>query len=91
MRAKFIEHADAAFAVAENDEILAKQPHLDRRPVGLRHFLRQACRNPVAAHDLPHRCVAFDAAQQIVFFGGHHRGVSLNRTRLCKFLSRILS
>ena len=73
VRAIFVEHAEAALAVAEHDEILAEQPHLDRRAVGLRHFLRQAGRNPVAAHDLAHRRVAFDAAQQIVFFGGHHR------------------
>jgi hypothetical protein len=44
----------------------------------------------VAAHDLAHRCIAFDAAQQIVFFGGHHRGVSLS-ARLGRFLSRVLS
>jgi hypothetical protein len=31
----------------------------------------------VAAHDLAHGRIAFNAAQQIVFLGGHHRGVSL--------------
>ena len=79
MGAIFIEDADAALAVAENDEVLAEQPHLDRRAVGLGDFLGQARRDPVAAHDLAHRRIAFDAAQQFVFFGGHHRGVSLRR------------
>ena len=35
------------------------------------HFLRQAGRNPMAAHDLAHRGVALDTTQQIVFFRCH--------------------
>ena len=85
MRAKFVEHADAAFAVAKHDEILAEQPHLDRRAIGFGDFLGQAGRDPVTAHDLAYRRVTFDAAQQIVFFGGHHRGVSLNRRGVADF------
>jgi hypothetical protein len=77
VRAIFVEYADAAFAVAEYNEILAEQAHLDRRAVGLGHFLGQAGRDPVAAHDLAHRRVALDAAQQVVFLGRHHGGVSL--------------
>ena len=91
MRAVFVEHADAALAVAEHDEILAEQAHLDRRAVGLGHFLRQAGRDPVAAHDLAHRRVAFDAAQQVVFLRRHHGGVSLGGRGARKFRSRALS
>ena len=87
VRAVFVEHAEAALAVAEHHEILAEQAHLDRRAVGLGHLLGQAGRDPVAAHDLAHRRVALDAAQQIVFLRGHHGGVSLGG-RVRRFLSR---
>ena len=71
MRTIFVKHADATLAVAENDEILAQKPHLDRGTVRLRDLLGQASRDPVAAHDLSHRRVAFDATKQVVFLGGH--------------------
>ena len=76
VRAIFVEHADAAFGVAENDEVLAEQTDLDRRAVRMRHFLGQAGGDPVPAHDLAHRRVALDAAQQVVFLWRHHDGVS---------------
>ena len=88
VRAVFVEHADAALAVAKHHEILAQEAHLDRRAVGLGDLLRQAGRDPVAPHDLAHRRIAFDAAQQVVFLGGQHGGASLVRG---KFLSRLLS
>ncbi len=74
-------------AVAEHDEILAEQPHLDRRAVRLGHLFGQASRDPVAAHDLSHRRVAFDAAQQVVFFGGHH-ALHFLAGAACRILSR---
>ena len=40
-------------------------------PSGSATSSRQARRDPVAAHDLPHRRVALDAAEQIVFFRRH--------------------
>ena len=75
MRAVFVEHAEPAVGVAEHHEVLAQQPHLEGRAVGLGDFLGQAGRHPVPAHELPHRRAAFDAAQQIVFLVGKH-GVS---------------
>ncbi len=71
MRAQFVEHADAALAVAKDDEVLAEQAHPHRRAIGFGDFLGQAGRDPVAAHDLPHRRRSFDAAQQVVFLGCH--------------------
>ena len=71
MRAVFVEHAEPALGVAEHHEVLAEQAHAQRRAVGRGDFLREARRDPVAAHDLPHRRVAFDAAEEIVFFGRH--------------------
>src|SRR4029077_18544359 len=71
VRAVFVEHADASFRVAEHDEILAEQPYALGRTVRLRDFLRQAGRDPVAAHDLAHRGIALDPAEQIVFFWSH--------------------
>ena len=76
VRTIFVEHADAAIAVAEDDEVLAEQADLDRRAVGLRHFLGQAGGDPVPAHDLAHRRIALDAAQQVIFLLRHHGGVT---------------
>ena len=78
VRAVFVEHADATFAVAENNEVLTEQTNLDRRAVGLRDFLGQAGGDPVPAHDLAHRRIALDAAQQVVFLLRHHGGVSFD-------------
>jgi hypothetical protein len=80
VRAVLVEHADAPLAVAEHHEILAEQAHLDRCAIRFGHFLGQARRDPVAAHDLAHRRVAFDAAQQIVFLRRHHGGILPRRT-----------
>ena len=89
MRAIFVEHAEPALGVAEHHEVLAQQLDAQRLAVRLGHFLRKAGRDPVAAHDRPHRRVAFDAAQEIVFFRRHASSreaffcyeVSLMRTR----------
>ena len=73
MRAVFVEHAEPALGVAEHHEALAEQLDAHRRAVGFGDLFGEAGRDPVAAHDLAHRRVAFDAAQQIVFFRGHRR------------------
>jgi hypothetical protein len=73
MRTIFVDHAKPALAVAKHHEILAEQSDLQRRAIRLGHLLDQAGRHPVAAHDLTHRRVALDAAQQVVFLCGHHR------------------
>ena len=71
MRAVFVKHAEPAFGIAENHEVLAEQLYAQRLAVWLRNFLRKASCDPVTAHDLPHRRMALDAAQQIVFFRRH--------------------
>jgi alkylhydroperoxidase family enzyme len=81
VRAVFVKNSDAALAVAKHHKVLAQQTHLDRRAVGLGDLLRQAGRDPVTAHDLAHRRIALDAAQQVVFLGSHHDGASLARDR----------
>ena len=72
VRAHFIEHANAALCVAEDHEILAEQADFQGVAIGLRHFLAQAGRQPVMAHDLAHGRVMFDAAQQVVFLTCQH-------------------
>ncbi len=61
VRTMFAEHAQAAFAVAEDDEVFAEHAGSDRRAIGDGDFLGHAGRQPMAAHDLAHRDVAFDA------------------------------
>ena len=70
MQAVFVEHAEPALGVAEDDEVFAQQPGAHRRAVGLGHLLRQAGRQPVPAHELAHRRAAFDAAEKIVLLLG---------------------
>ena len=72
VRAIFVENADLAVSVAEDHQILAKQTHLDRIAIRLRHFLDQAGGHPVPAENLSHRGVALDAAHQIVLVPGEH-------------------
>ena len=83
MRAVFVEHAEPALRVAEHHEALAEQLDAHRRAVGLGDLFGQARRDPVAAHDLAHRRVALDAAQQIVFFRGHRRLPRTSARLLC--------
>ncbi len=72
MRAGFIDQPGAAFCIAEGDEVFTKQTHAHGVAIGFCHFLGKAGGDPVAAHHLPHRCAAFDAGEQFVFFGGEH-------------------
>ncbi len=81
VRALLVEHADAAVAVAEHDEVLAEHARLDRRAVGLAHLLDQAHRQPVAPHQPAHRRVADDTAQQVVLLRGDHGASPRPRTR----------
>ena len=70
MSTEFAEHANTTLAIAEDDQVLAEQTGFHRGAVG-RYFLRQASRDPMAPHELAHRGIAFDAAQQIIFFRRH--------------------
>ena len=81
VRAEFIEDADPTVGIAEDDEVLAEEPDLDRSAVGLWHFLDQAGRNPMMPEDAAHRRIAFDTAHQVVFLGRQHHvlhGISLS-------------
>ncbi len=62
-----VEDAHAPFGIAKGDQVLAEKPHAHRRPVALGDFLGEARGDPVAAHQLTHRRVTLDAAEQIVF------------------------
>jgi hypothetical protein len=45
---------------------------MDRGTIGLGHLFGEAGGNPVAAHELPHRGGAFDAAEQVVLVRSQH-------------------
>src|SRR5436309_2149715 len=67
-----VERAEPACSIAKRHKILAQQSHAYRRPVAFGDFLRQARGYPVTAHQLPHRCVALDPAEQLVLFWTQH-------------------
>ena len=73
MRAMQIERAQAPGRIAKHDEVFAEQANAQRRAVRLFHFLGEARGQPIATHHPPHRRIAFDATEQVVFFSGHHR------------------
>ena len=90
MRAILVEHAEAALGVAEHHQVLAEQAHPQRRAVGLGHLFGKARRDPVAAHDLPHRRRTLDAAQEVVLFRRHGAllGISLAHCGLLPPIAR---
>ena len=70
MRAVAIEQAVAAARVPVEHEILAEQPHRQRR--ALVELGDGGDRLPVAAHQLAHRRAAADAGQGLVVLGAQH-------------------
>ena len=72
MRAELVDHADLAVGGAEGDEVLAQEPHADRRAIRLRQLPRQQRRNPIAAHGLAHRRPGADPGQTLVLFARQH-------------------
>src|SRR5947207_12351273 len=72
MRAVLVQHAELSVAVAEDHQVFADQPRLDRRAVLLGDFFRKTGWQPVAAHDAAHRRIAFDAAEKLVLIPGQH-------------------
>ena len=72
VRTVFIHHTHPAFRVPEDHQVFAQNSGLDGRAIGLRHFFHQTNGNPLTAHELPHGRLAFNAAQQVVFFGRDH-------------------
>src|SRR6185295_15460525 len=69
--AELAQHAHAPVAVAEDDQVLSQQPRAHRGAVTLRDFLRHARGQPVPSHELAHRAVALDPAQQLVLVRAH--------------------
>jgi hypothetical protein len=67
-----VEDAEPSPGVAEHHQVLAEEARAHRRAVGFGHLFREAGRHPMAAHEAPHRRVAFDAAEQVVFLGVQH-------------------
>src|SRR5215469_17282089 len=88
VRAEFAQHAGPSLGVAEYDQVLAQQARLYRLTVGFDLF-RKTGGDPVLAHELAHRRIAFDPAKQVVFFRRHRvspwrlGGKYLRYLRLC--------
>ena len=74
------EHAEAAVAVAEGDQVLAEQADADGVAVGTRHLLGQHRGDPVAAHHAAHRRVGLDPAERLVLGVGEHGGCTPSLT-----------
>ena len=72
MRAMLAEHAQSTVRVAEGDKVLAEEPHPHRRPVALGDLFGEAGGQPVTAHQLPHRRLALDPAEQVVLLRAQH-------------------
>ena len=72
VRTVLVHHANLTIGVTKNHQIFTKQLRFDGRAIDLADLLYQADRRPMAAHHLPHGCLPFYAAQQIVFLVGQH-------------------
>jgi hypothetical protein len=72
VRTVFAEHAEAPIRVAEGDQVLAEEAQANGCAVRFRQLLGEGGGNPVAAHELTHRRIALDAAQEFVFLLGQH-------------------
>ena len=72
VRAILVHHTHTAQGVSEHHQIFAQNSGLDGRAIGLRHLLNQANGQPLPAHELPHRCIALNAAQQFIVFRCDH-------------------
>ena len=90
MRTVFADHPQPTVAVAERDQVFAEQADAHRIAIAFRDFLGQARRQPVAAHDLSHRGIAFHPAQQVIVFRRQHPRSSLT-VRLSKADMIVLS
>ena len=72
VRAILVHHTDTAQGVSEHHQIFAQNSGLDGRAIGLRNFFHQADGQPLTAHELTHRRIALDAAQQFIVFRSDH-------------------
>jgi hypothetical protein len=87
MGAKLTQDANSPLRVAENDQLLAEQARSDRRSIGF-DFFGETGRNPMPPHELAHRGIPLDAAEQVVLLGRH--GASPGKAAL-RMRHRILS
>ena len=72
VRTERIDEPDVPAGGAERDEVLAQQPHAQRRPIGHELICEQK-RQPKAADEITHRCACAGSRQQFVFFDTEHK------------------
>lgn len=72
MRTVLVHHANPPLGIAKHDQVFAQDPRMDGISVGFAHLFAQANRYPEIAHQLPHRRVPFNAAEQFVLFIRQH-------------------
>ena len=75
VRAALRKQAHASGRVPEDDEILAQQAHPHRVAVGFGKLLGQHDRDPITAHEVPHRRPRRDVGHQFVLFNAQHVGL----------------
>src|SRR5262249_29259019 len=73
-RAELVHQAQPPWCVAEGDQPLAEQRHLDRRTVRTRQFLRHQGGDPAAAEQLAHGRAGAGATQILVLLVVDHAG-----------------
>jgi hypothetical protein len=71
MRTALAEQSDLARAVAERDEILAEDPHADRRRIRTGEIGRLQDRQPVLPEEVAHERPRSDARQGFVVLDPH--------------------
>jgi hypothetical protein len=74
VRAILVQQAEAAIGIAKDHKVLSQEPGADRRAIGLGNFLCHAGRNPMPPHELTHRSITLNAAEQFIFLGSKHGG-----------------
>jgi hypothetical protein len=72
VRTELAHHPHVAIRIAKYHQIFAQYPSANWRAIRLTDLFNEAYGLPMSAHQLTHWCLAFNAAEQVVFFGGHH-------------------
>ena len=84
VRAGFVEHADFALRIAEQHIVLAKHAKAERLAAGFECIGGCGWHPVMLAQHLAERRVAFDAGNEIVFFGRNGHGVLPLRSALAR-------
>ena len=71
MRAELVDESDVARGIAESEELLTHDRHALLGAVPLRDLPREEDRDPVAAHQVAHRCAGAGAHQRLRHFPFH--------------------